>query len=110
LHLHKPTRTGTNIHGHQSKRWQQDVLENSPNILADLNQFSALYIKVHGCVWSEYGLGNSFDDDGENHDGDGTWYMTRVQTFRANAAFSLYGTLREDGAFFGGGCREEDLH
>lgn len=81
--------------------------KDSPNILADLNKFSALYIKVHGCVWSEYGLGNSFDDDGENHDGDGTWYMTRVQTFRANAAFSLYGTLREDGAFSGGGCKKK---
>jgi hypothetical protein len=80
--------------------------KDSPNVLEDLEQFSALYIKVHGCAWSEYGLGTTYDDDGENHDGDGNWYMSRVQTFRANAAFSLYGTLREGGSF-GGGCKKK---
>lgn len=44
--------------------------KDSTNVLSDLDQFKALYIKVHGCVWSEYGLGDNYDDDGENHDGD----------------------------------------
>lgn len=79
--------------------------KDSANVLQDLDKFSALYIKVHNCVWSEFGLGMNYDDDGENHDGDGNWYMTRVQPFRANAAFSLYGTLREDSSF-GGGCKK----
>lgn len=68
--------------------------KDSPNILSSLKEFASLYIKVHGCVWSEYGLGVSYDDDGENHDGDEQWYLTRIQPFRANAAFSLYGILR----------------
>ena len=80
--------------------------KDSPNVLEDLTKFSALYIKVHGCVWSEFGLGTSYDDDGENHDGDGNWYMSRVQPFRANAAFSLYGTLRDDVSFIGG-CKKK---
>lgn len=79
--------------------------KDSPNVLEDLTKFSALYIKVHGCVWSEFGLGTSYDDDGENHDGDGNWYMSRTQPFRANAAFSLYGTLRDDVNFIGG-CKK----
>jgi hypothetical protein len=79
--------------------WWKD----SPNVLEDLDMFAALYIKVHGCVWSEYGLGVTYDDDNENHDGDENWYMTRVQPFRANAAFSLYGILR--GSLSAGGCR-----
>lgn len=80
--------------------------KDSPNVLEDLTEFSALYIKVHRCVWSEYGLGVSYDDDGENHDGDENWYMTRYQPFRANAAFSLYGTLRS-GSSFGRNCRKK---
>jgi len=78
--------------------------KDSTNVLNDLDQFKALYIKVHGCVWSEYGLGDNYDDDGENHDGDENWYMTRVQPFRANVAFSLYGILKEDSFYLGRRC------
>lgn len=81
--------------------------KDSPNILNSLLEFESLYIKVHGCVWSEYGLGVTYDDDGENHDGDEQWYLTRIQPFRANAAFSLYGVLRSDGSnFMGRNCRK----
>lgn len=81
--------------------------KDSTNVLNDLDLFSSLHIKVHGCVWSEYGLGNNYDDDGENHDGDENWYMTRVQPFRANAAFSLYGFLKGDFHMPGrGACRK----
>jgi hypothetical protein len=70
--------------------------KDSMNVIEDLEKFSSLYIRVHGCVWSEYGIGTTYDDDGENHDGDENWYRTRVQAFRANAAFTLYGILRND--------------
>jgi hypothetical protein len=42
---------------------------NAPNVVQDLDKFSALYIKFHGCVWSECSLGDAYDDDGENRDG-----------------------------------------
>mmetsp|Transcript_4915 Transcript_4915/g.7688 ORF Transcript_4915/g.7688 Transcript_4915/m.7688 type:complete len:346 (-) Transcript_4915:95-1132(-) len=81
--------------------------KDSINVLNDLDEFSSLHIKVHGCIWSEYGLGNNYDDDGENHDGDENWYMTRVQPFRANAAFSLYGFLKSSFNMPGrGSCRK----
>jgi len=61
----------------------QDVVEN-------LDDYQALWIKIHGCVWSECAVDDN-DDDGENHDGDEQWYQTRTQNFCANVAFSLYG-------------------
>lgn len=68
-----------------SKYWidARDVLE-------DLDQYQALWIKIHGCVWSECAVDNN-DDDGENRDGDEQWYLARTQDFCANVAFSLYG-------------------
>ena len=63
------------------------------NVLEDLDTFSSLYIQFVGCIWSEYGIDN-FDDDGENRDGDENWYQGRTTTFRANAAYSLYGIKR----------------
>jgi hypothetical protein len=45
--------------------------------------------------WSECGIDN-FDDDGEGHDGDSSWYQTRTQSFCANSAYSLYGVLKHD--------------
>jgi len=62
------------------------------NVLEDMDKFQALYIKFHGCIWSEYGIDN-FDDDGENRDGDEEWYQGRTQPFRANAVYSLYGVM-----------------
>ena len=63
------------------------------NVVQDLDQFSALYIKYHGCVWSECSV-DGFDDDGEDRDGDEYWYQYRTQPFCANAGFSLYGVLK----------------
>jgi hypothetical protein len=63
------------------------------NVLEDLDTFSSLYIRAIGCIWSEYGIDN-YDDDGENRDGDENWYQGRTTTFRANAAYSLYGIKR----------------
>lgn len=61
----------------------RDVVEN-------LDDYQALWIKVHGCVWSECAVDNN-DDDGEGRDGDEQWYLARTQDFCANVAFSLYG-------------------
>lgn len=68
-----------------SKYWidARDVLEN-------LDDYQALWIKIHGCVWSECAVDNN-DDDGEGRDGDEQWYLSRTQDFCANVAFSLYG-------------------
>lgn len=60
------------------------------DVLDDLDQYQALWIKIHGCVWSECGVDNN-DDDGEDRDGDEQWYLARTQDFCANVAFSLYG-------------------
>lgn len=68
-----------------SKYWidARDVMEN-------LDDYQALWIKIHGCVWSECAVDNN-DDDGEGRDGDEQWYLARTQDFCANVAFSLYG-------------------
>jgi len=62
------------------------------NVLEDLDQFSALYVRSHGCIWSEYGI-DDYDDDGEGRDGDEEWYQGRTLPFRANVAYSLYGVM-----------------
>lgn len=41
---------------------------NAANVYQDLDKFSSLYIKYHGCVWSECSI-DSYDDDGEDRDG-----------------------------------------
>lgn len=63
------------------------------NVLEDIEQFDALYIKSVGCMWSEYGY-DAYDDDGENRDGDENWYQGRTTAFRANTAYNLYGVRR----------------
>lgn len=60
------------------------------DVLDDLDNYQALWIKIHGCVWSECAVDNN-DDDGEDRDGDEQWYLARTQGFCANVAFSLYG-------------------
>eukprot|EP00980_Cylindrotheca_fusiformis_P002052 scaffold451_cov121-Cylindrotheca_fusiformis.AAC.8 len=59
-------------------------------ILTNLDQYQALWVRFHNCVWSECAVDDN-DDDGEGRDGDENWYMNRVQQFCANAAYSLYG-------------------
>jgi len=61
----------------------QDILEN-------VGQYQALWVKFHNCVWSECAVDDN-DDDGEGRDGDENWYQGRIQEFCANAAYSLYG-------------------
>jgi len=61
----------------------QDILDN-------VDQYQALWVKFHNCVWSECAVDDN-DDDGEGRDGDENWYQGRIQEFCANAAYSLYG-------------------
>ncbi len=46
------------------------------NVLQDLSKFSALFIKYHGCVWSECHV-DQYDDDGEDRDG-GMYFLFRL--------------------------------
>lgn len=60
------------------------------DVLKDLSQFQSLYVTYHNCAWEtptgdeEGGGGNEGDD----------WYLGTVPSFRANVAFTLYGTLK----------------
>jgi len=90
--------------------------KDSINVLQDLDQFEALYIKYHGCVWtkygSRYGSGEDYDEQGADQDdaddendngcggwgGEYFWYMGRTQCFKANVAYSLYGVLAGNSA------------
>lgn len=64
------------------------------NVLDDLDQFDALYITYHNCAWEV----PSGDEEGGDGGGDGDdWYLASVPSFRANAAFSLYGKLKTGG-------------
>lgn len=69
--------------------------KDADNVLEDLDQFDTLYVKYHRCVWSSYR-----DLEGDSHDGGGDeddyWYLGSQQEFRANIAYSLYGTLRDE--------------
>jgi hypothetical protein len=56
-----------------------------------------------GYRWSAYGNANGYsgeddggDDDDDDDDEEENWYMGRTQSYRANAAYSLYGVLKED--------------
>lgn len=80
---------------------EQDMYyHEATKVLQDLvfDEFSALYIQYHGCVWSEYtSKTNEQDYDEEDDDEEDVdeldntfWYLGRTQAFRANAAYSLY--------------------
>jgi hypothetical protein len=75
---------GTNPNVRSRNYWADSI-----NVIQDLDQFSALYIKSHGCVWSPNAA--NFDDDGENRDGDENWYQGRTAEGAANVGFALYG-------------------
>ena len=76
--------------------------KNSLNVMQDLDQFESLYVQYHGCVWSRYGFGDGCNDVGQaNADDDekaneAYWYLRRTMCFRANVAYTLYGTLKGD--------------
>jgi len=68
----------------------------SVNVLQDMmeGEFDSLFIRYHGCVWSEYGSGSGENKDQGNCGGDGGdehWYMGRTQCYRPNVAYTLYG-------------------
>jgi len=48
--------------------------KDSINVLQDLDQFSALYIRYHHCVWSKYGSrygsGEDYDEQDEDDEGE----------------------------------------
>ncbi|KAL3923978.1 MAG: hypothetical protein SGILL_001328 [Bacillariaceae sp.] len=78
---------------------------NSLDVLTgiDAGDYEQIYVRYHGCVWSEFGNGADNDDngcggqgDGGGEEGDGSWYMGRTQCYRANAAYSLYGVRVDD--------------
>ena len=78
------------------------------NVLQDLNQFQYLYVSFHSCAWSLFGTGQQIMNCGGNGFEDSNWYMGHTACFRANAAYELYGVLKED---YGGdgedkGCGE----
>lgn len=75
--------------------------KDAANVIEDMDEFESLYIKYHGCVWSAYvnSYQDSEDRDGAEND---YWYLGSPQMFRANTAFSLYGTLK--GSKVKGGC------
>lgn len=65
----------------------------SQNIISDLSSFQSLSVKYHSCVYSEY-----FDGGEENYgygDESDYWYLGLPMSYKANVAFSLYGTLKE---------------
>ena len=73
------------------------------SVLRNLDKFSSLHVRFHNCAWSPNTL-SSFDDDGENYDGEDAWYQGRAAGgSAANAGFTLYGTLKKRLQF--GGCR-----
>jgi hypothetical protein len=80
------------------------------NVLQDISQFQSLSIKYHSCAWSGVAVSNqggSGDKNGADNlcqtidygEGDDEnnaydwWYLGSTVCNRANAAFSLYGTL-----------------
>eukprot|EP00934_Nitzschia_sp_Nitz4_P005536 Nitzschia sp. Nitz4//scaffold103_size77763//36823//38202//NITZ4_005444-RA/size77763-snap-gene-0.52-mRNA-1//1//CDS//3329532325//5526//frame0 len=66
-------------------------------VLEELDDYRALWVKPHGCVWSECAVDDTDDGyTGDNRDGDEQWYQYRTQEFCANAAYSLYGLKKGD--------------
>jgi hypothetical protein len=79
--------------------------KDSVNVLQDLSQFSALYIKHHGCVHSSYYPAGYDGEGGAGRDhesycgfdgGEEYWYLGVSPCFKANSVFSLYGILKSN--------------
>lgn len=65
------------------------------NILQDLDQFQYLYVSFNSCAWSLFGNGQQIMNCGGNGWEKSNWYMGHTACFRANAAFELYGVLKQ---------------
>jgi hypothetical protein len=72
--------------------------KDTENILQDLSQFSALYVRFHQCAWTWNQRHNDEDEGVEEND---YWYMGKIPSMQANVAFSLYGQLNGQGTFSG---------
>ena len=102
--------------------------ESAQDVLDNLSNFKALYVKYENCAWAYYGQpyaehkGDHKDDDGDDDGyggedsgaflgcagqdgGDEYWYMGRKGCFRAQAAYSLYG-VPHDGFNAGTKCHK----
>lgn len=73
--------------------------KDAENVLQDLSQFSALYVRFHHCAWTWNQNKNNADEGVEEND---YWYMGKIPPMEANVAFSLYGQL-SGGSFNGCG-------
>jgi len=76
-----------------------------PNVLQDSSSFEKLYVKYHGCAWSEQSYstqssgnngyaGNSCGQSGG--DNSNSWYVGMGKCMGSNVAYSLYGVLPDD--------------
>lgn len=63
------------------------------NVLEDIAEFDALYVRYHGCAWSHYEGDATCNADGGDEE---YWYLGLSECFRPNAAYSLYGVLKGD--------------
>lgn len=71
--------------------------KDAENVLQDLSQFSALYVRFHKCAWTWM----QYEDDGNDVDENDYWYMGKIPPMGANVAFSLYGKLKNKSSFSG---------
>jgi hypothetical protein len=67
--------------------------KDADNILADLSNFTALYVEFHSCAWTMMKNPESSDQDNDVDESD-YWYLGMVPPMGANVAYSLYGSLR----------------
>ena len=95
--------------------------ESARDVLDNLKNFKALYVKYENCAWAYYGQpyaerrgdgggdggdGGSFLGCGGKDGGDEYWYMGRTACFRAQAAYSLYGIPKGHSGSIGSKCRK----
>ena len=96
-----------------TSRYRRNEIEHfwiDPQLIEEkLDEYDALWIKPHGCVWSECTV-DELDEEyvGDYRDGDEQWYQYRTQEFCANSAYTLYGSKRGESMFaksiVRGGC------
>ena len=96
-HYFSPGTSNPNVD--ETMYWRDAV-----NVLQDLDQFQYLYVSFHSCAWSLFGNGQQIMNCGGNGYEKSNWYMGHTACFRANAAFELYGVLKEE---YGGSGEDE---
>jgi len=63
------------------------------NVLNDLSSFKSLSVRFYSCVYSEYFYGGE-ENYGYGDESD-YWYLGLPTQYKANIAYSLYGTLKD---------------